>query len=47
MAYNLKHKRKKIHSAKWDRCVEDVEEKGTAYNPYAVCTSKLKKKSFR
>jgi len=47
MKYQLKHKRKKIHSAKWDRCVKDVRKKGTAVNEYAVCTSKLKKKSFR
>jgi hypothetical protein len=27
--------------AKWDRCVHDVKKKGTAYNPYAVCTAQL------
>lgn len=46
MAYKIKKKRK-VHTAKWNRCVEDVETKGTAYSPYAVCTKKLGRKSFR
>ena len=43
MPYKIKGK---IHTAKWDSCVKDVRKKGTAVNPYAVCTSKLGKKSF-
>lgn len=46
MAYKIK-KRKKVHSAEWDECVKKVKRKGIAYNPYAVCTSSLGKKSFR
>jgi len=45
MAYKLK-RRKRVHSAKWDRCVAKVKRKGTSVNPYAVCTSRLGRKSF-
>jgi hypothetical protein len=45
MTYKLK-RRKKVHSAKWDRCVKKVSKKGTAVNPYAVCTRSLGKKSY-
>lgn len=47
MPYRIKNKRKKIHTAKWDRCVSDVSRKRTAVNPYAVCTKRLGRKSFR
>jgi hypothetical protein len=39
--------RRSIHSAKWDRCVKDVKRKGTAVDPYAVCTAALGELSFR
>jgi len=45
MPYNY-FKRKKVHTAKWDKCVSDVEAKQTSVNPYAVCTKSLGKKSF-
>jgi hypothetical protein len=45
MAYKIR-RRKRIHTAKWDRCVKKVKAKGTAVSPYAVCTAKLKGKSF-
>lgn len=44
MAY--KTKRKPIHTKKWDLCVKGVKKKGTAVNPYAVCTKSLGKKAF-
>lgn len=44
MAYKLKTK--KVHSVKWDSCVKDVKAKESSVNPYAVCTSSLKEKSF-
>jgi hypothetical protein len=37
--------RKKIHTAKWDRCVKKVRKKSKGkYNPYAVCTAVLGEK---
>jgi hypothetical protein len=45
MAYKIR-KRRKVHTTKWDRCVKKVSKKGTAVNPYAVCTKRLGKKSF-
>jgi hypothetical protein len=45
MAYKIK-RRKIIHTAKWDRCVKKVRAKGTAISPYAVCSARLKEKSF-
>ena len=32
---------KNVHTAKFDRCVADVEEKGDVDNPYAVCQASL------
>lgn len=40
-------KRRKVHTAKWDRCVTDVKRKKTVRNPYAVCTKSMGKESFR
>jgi hypothetical protein len=34
------------HSAKWDRCVEEVKSKGGT-NAYAVCTAQLGEESFK
>lgn len=31
----------KVHTAKFDRCVDDVKEKGNVDNPYAVCQASL------
>jgi hypothetical protein len=31
--------RKHIHTAKFERCVRDVSKRGTAKDPYAVCTA--------
>lgn len=31
----------KVHTAKFDRCVADVKEKGNVDNPYAVCQASL------
>lgn len=31
----------KVHTAKFDRCVADVEKKGDVDNPYAVCQASL------
>lgn len=45
MKYTIKRKRR-IHTAKWDSCVKKVKRKGTAVNPFAVCTSRLGKESF-
>jgi hypothetical protein len=36
---------RKIHTAKWDRCVVGVRKKGIG-NPYAICTASLGKESF-
>jgi hypothetical protein len=44
MAYKIRKRR--VHSAKWDSCVKKVSRKGTAVNPYAVCTKSLGRKSF-
>lgn len=33
--------RRSVHTAKFDRCVEDVKARGGAYDPYAVCTASL------
>jgi hypothetical protein len=38
VAYKTK---KKIHTRKFDKCVKEVERKGTAVNPYAVCQKSL------
>jgi HK97 family phage prohead protease len=35
------------HSAKWDRCVEDVKRNNPSANAYAVCTAQLGEESFR
>jgi hypothetical protein len=35
-----------VHTAKWDRCVSEVEAKGGA-NAYAVCTAMLGDESFK
>ena len=39
-------KRKRIHTAKWDRCVKKVRKQGKAVNPFAVCTKALGKGSY-
>ena len=39
--------RKKVHTAKWDRCVKDVRKKGTAVDPYAVCTAAMGELAIR
>jgi len=31
----------KVHTAKFDRCVKDVEEKGGVDNPYAICQASI------
>lgn len=31
----------KVHTAKFDRCVADVKEKGDVDNPYAICQASL------
>ena len=40
-----KDKKTKVHTKKWDRCVEAVKmknkENGTDYNPYSVCQSSI------
>lgn len=46
MAYLKIKRRKRIHTAKWDRCVKKVRAKGTAINPFSVCTKALGKESF-
>jgi len=33
--------RRSVHTAEWDRCVKEVRRKGTAVDPYAVCTAAL------
>lgn len=35
------------HTAKWDRCVEEVKAKGGGADPYAVCTAMLGDDSFK
>lgn len=35
------------HSAKWDRCVQHIKDKGGNYNAYAVCTAMLGDESFK
>jgi hypothetical protein len=37
---------RRIHTAKFRRCVREVELQGTAKNPYAVCTKALGKEAF-
>lgn len=39
--------RRKVHTAKFDRCVEKVTAASTVAEPYAVCTQALGKKAFR
>jgi hypothetical protein len=39
-------KRKRTHTAKWDRCVKAVKKSSKGYNPYAVCTASLGQSSF-
>lgn len=34
------------HTAKWDRCVRNVEAKGTG-NAYAICTAAMGADSFK
>lgn len=36
----------KKHSAKWDRCVDDVSKKGDVDSPEAVCTAQLGDDSY-
>jgi len=33
--------RNAVHTSKWDSCVRKVKAKGSAYDPYAVCTAAL------
>lgn len=33
--------RARVHTAAFDRCVTDVRRKGTAVNPYAVCSASM------
>jgi antitoxin component of MazEF toxin-antitoxin module len=35
-----------IHTAKWDKCIEDVKRRGGA-NAYAVCTAQLGEEAFK
>lgn len=37
----------KVHTAKFDSCVADLEKKGTVDNPYAVCQASLGKKAIK
>ncbi|MCL5733134.1 MAG: hypothetical protein M1334_00515 [Patescibacteria group bacterium] len=46
-SYFNKPGRASIHTAKWDKCVEDVKSKNSAVNPYAVCTAVLSNESFK
>lgn len=47
MPYHTKNKkRKKVHTAKFDRCVMGVKKSKTKANAYAVCTKALGKKAF-
>lgn len=41
-----KRSRRKIHTAKWDRCVKDVQKSGVSRNAFAVCTKALGKAGF-
>ena len=36
-----------VHTAKWDDCVKHVKEKGTAADPYAVCTAAMGEMAIR
>lgn len=36
-----------IHTAKWDKCVADLKDKGNVDSPYAVCTAQLGEESFK
>ncbi len=36
-----------IHTAEWDRCVEDIKRKNPDANAYAVCTAQLGEASFK
>lgn len=36
-------KRKKVHTARWDRCVGHVKKESPDYDPYAVCTGRMKR----
>jgi hypothetical protein len=37
---------KRTHSAKWDRCVEEVRRRGGVDSPEAVCTAQLGEESY-
>jgi hypothetical protein len=39
--------RKRVHTAKWDRCVKEVRQRGTAADPYAVCTAAMGELAIR
>lgn len=39
--------RKFVHTAKWDRCVREVRKRGTAADPYAVCTAAMGEMAVR
>jgi hypothetical protein len=41
-----KGKLKRIHTKKWERCVEKVGARDGKYNAYAVCTASLGEKAF-
>jgi hypothetical protein len=45
MAYKIR-KQRKWHTKKWERCVKKVKRKSKSVNPFAVCTSRLGRKSF-
>lgn len=43
----LRYDNPRLHSAKWRRCVRDVEASGAAVSPYAVCTRALGARALR
>lgn len=42
-----KKRKRKAHTAKFERCVLEVKGKDGKYNPWAVCTKSMKGKIFK
>jgi hypothetical protein len=42
-----RRRRRNVKRSRFDRCVGDVSRSGSAFNPYAVCASKLKPRRRR
>lgn len=46
-SYRVEKPGSSVHTSKWDRCVEHVEQNSDGVNAYAVCTAMLGNDSFK